>query len=110
VNFEAYAHTAVNLVNSPLTDVSDMVAMFGPDSWEAQEATERDLHALRRARKRLREVFEHGSAGRDLEAVAALNAILETHPVQPRISGHEAAVWHMHVTSRGQSMSTEYLV
>jgi len=82
VNFEAYAHTAVNLVNSPLTDVSDMVAMFGPDSWEAQEATERDLHALRRARKRLREVFEHGSAGRDTEAVNELNA---SHRRAPRL-------------------------
>jgi predicted RNA-binding Zn ribbon-like protein len=109
VNFEAYAHTAVNLVNSPLTDVSDMVAMFGPDSWEAQEATERDLHALRRARKRLREVFEHGSAGRDTEAVNELNALLVAFPVQPRISGHDSDDWHMHVTGRGASVSAEYV-
>ena len=109
MNFEAYAHTAVNLVNSPLTDVSDMVAMFGPDSWEAQEATERDLHALRRARKRLREVFEHGSAGRDTEAVNELNALLVAFPVQPRISGHDSDDWHMHVTGRGASVSAEYV-
>ena len=109
MNFEAYAHTAVNLVNSPLTDVSDMVALFGPASWEANEATERDLHALRRARKRLREVFEHGSAGRDAEAVTELNALLVAFPVQPRISGHDSDDWHMHVTGRGASVSAEYV-
>lgn len=109
VNFEAYAHTAVNLVNSSLTDVSDMVALFGPESWEANEATDRDLHVLRRARKRLREVFEHGSAGRDAEAVAELNSLLVAFPVQPRISGHDSDDWHMHVTGRGASVSAEYV-
>jgi predicted RNA-binding Zn ribbon-like protein len=109
VNFEAYAHTAVNLVNSPLVEMPDMVAMFGAESWEAKEATERDLLALRRARKRLREVFEHGSAGRDAEAVAELNALLVAFPVQPRISGHDTDDWHMHVTGRGASVSAEYV-
>ena len=64
---------------------------------------------LRRARKRLREVFEHGSAGRDAEAVAELNSLLEAYPMQPRISGHDTADWHMHVTGRGASVSAEYL-
>jgi predicted RNA-binding Zn ribbon-like protein len=109
VNFEAYAHTAVNLVNSPLVDPTDMVAMFGVESWEAKEATERDLLALRRARKRLREVFQHGSSGRDAEAVTELNALLVAFPVQPRISGHDSDDWHMHVTGRGASASAEYV-
>jgi predicted RNA-binding Zn ribbon-like protein len=108
VDFEAYARTAVDLVNSPLNEVSAMVALFGTGSWEAIEATERDLAVLRRARKRLREVFEHGSAGRDAEAVAELNALLVTYPVQPRISGHDTNDWHMHVTGRGASVSIEY--
>jgi predicted RNA-binding Zn ribbon-like protein len=108
VDFEAYARTAVDLVNSPLDDVADLLSLFGSGSWEATEATERDLTALRRARKRLREVFEHGSAGRDAEAVAELNALLVTYPVQPRISGHDTNDWHMHVTGRGASVSVEY--
>ena len=29
--------------------------------------------------------------------------------MQPRISGHDASDWHMHVTSRGSSVSAEYL-
>src|SRR4029453_4252910 len=78
-------------------------------SWQATEATERDVAALRRGQKRLREIFEHGSSGRDQDAVTTLNALLEAYPVQPRISTHDTNDWHMHVTSRGASVSAEYL-
>jgi predicted RNA-binding Zn ribbon-like protein len=108
VDFEAYAHTAVELVNSPLVDMGDVVALFGSGSWEAAEATDRDLLALRKARKRLRDVFAHGAAGRGGEAVSELNALLVTYPVQPRISGHDSNDWHMHVTGRGASVSAEH--
>jgi predicted RNA-binding Zn ribbon-like protein len=109
VDFDAYARTAVDLVNAPLTTMTDLVTLFGADAWQVDEATERDLVALRRAQKRLREVFEHGSSGRDGEAVAELNTLLETFPVQPRISGHDTNDWHMHVTGRGSSVSSEIL-
>jgi predicted RNA-binding Zn ribbon-like protein len=54
-------------------------------------------------------VFEHGSAGRDMAAVEALNALLDAHPVQPRISGHQVNDWHMHVTGRGSSVAAEHM-
>jgi predicted RNA-binding Zn ribbon-like protein len=108
VDFEAYAHTAVDLVNSPLVDLSDAVALFGAGNWAATAVTDRDLPVLRRARKRLREVFEHGSGGRDGQAVEELNALLTAYPVQPRISGHDRSDWHMHVTGRNASVSAEY--
>ncbi|GAB3857272.1 hypothetical protein GCM10029963_55060 [Micromonospora andamanensis] len=41
--------------------------------------------------------------------MSELNSLLETFPVQPRISGHDSSDWHMHVTSRGASVSSEYL-
>ena len=47
------------------------------------EVTERDLATFRRAQKRLRDVFEHGSSGRDVEAVAELNALLEAFRCSP---------------------------
>jgi predicted RNA-binding Zn ribbon-like protein len=109
VDFDAYARTAVDIVNAPLESMQDLVALFGEDSWQTAEATERDLVALRRARKRLREVFEHGSSGRDVAAVAELNGLLEAYPMQPRISGHDTHDWHMHVTGRGSSVSSELL-
>ncbi|MGH3730912.1 MAG: CGNR zinc finger domain-containing protein [Micromonosporaceae bacterium] len=109
MDFEAYAHRAIELVNAPMDDLDDLQALFGARSWWAEEATERDVMALRRARKRLREVFELGVAGQDAEVVEELNSLLATYPVQPRISGHDASDWHMHVTGRGASTSAEYL-
>jgi len=109
VDFEAYARTAVDVVNAPLDTMSDLADLFGPLSWQVAEATERDLAALRRARKRLREVFELGSSGRDNEAVAALNSLLSAYPVQPRISGHDTNDWHMHVTGRAAGVASEHV-
>src|SRR5690606_7646341 len=109
VNFDEYARTAVDLVNAKIETLEQLREFYGPDSWQAAEATERDVAVLRRGAKRLREVFEHGSAGRDADAVAALNALLEAHPVRPRISGHEVNEWHMHVTSRGSSVAAEHM-
>jgi predicted RNA-binding Zn ribbon-like protein len=110
VDFDAYARTAVDLVNARLANLPELRAFFGTEhTWMRDEATERDVATLRRAQKRLRDVFELGTAGRDSEAVAELNGLLEQFPVQPRISGHDARDWHMHVTSRGSSVSAEYL-
>jgi predicted RNA-binding Zn ribbon-like protein len=109
VNFDEYARTAVDLVNAQVETLEQVRAIYGVGGWQAAEATERDVAALRRGARRLREVFEHGSAGRDTEAVQALNALLEAHPVQPRISFHTGNDWHMHVTSRGSSIGAEHI-
>ncbi|MFC6015183.1 CGNR zinc finger domain-containing protein [Plantactinospora solaniradicis] len=110
MNFDAYARTGVDLVNARLDDLDDLRAVFPEEhGWMRDEVTERDVAAFRRAQKRLRDVFEFGSAGRDADAVTELNSLLENYPVQPRISGHDAKDWHMHVTSRGASVSAEYL-
>jgi predicted RNA-binding Zn ribbon-like protein len=110
VNFDAYARTAVDLVNADTDDLAGLRNLFSADqSWMRDEVVERDLPVFRRAQRRLREVFEYGTSGRDADAVAALNTLLETFPVQPRISGHDTSDWHMHVTSRGSSVSAEYL-
>jgi predicted RNA-binding Zn ribbon-like protein len=110
VNFDAYARTAVELVNVGLGDLDGLRSLFNDDLvWMRDEVGEKDLGAFRRAQRRLRDIFEYGTTGRDAEAVAELNALLEAYPVQPRISGHDASDWHMHVTSRGASVSSEYL-
>jgi predicted RNA-binding Zn ribbon-like protein len=109
VNFDEYARTAVDLVNARLETLDDARAFFGAGSWQAAEVTERDVTMLRKGAKRLRDIFEHGSAGRDVEAVTALNTLLEAHPVQPRISTHQTNDWHMHVTSRGATVGAEHM-
>lgn len=109
VKFDEYARTAVDLVNAQVETLEQLRAYFGSDSWQALEATDRDVAILKRGSKRLREVFEFGSGGRDGDAVEALNNLLEAHPIQPRISGHDANDWHMHVTSRGSSVGAEHM-
>jgi predicted RNA-binding Zn ribbon-like protein len=109
VNFDEYAQKAVDLVNARVETLEDVRAFAGAGGWRAEEATERDVAILRRGARRLRDVFDHGSAGRDAEAVETLNSLLEAHPVQPRISGHDVCDWHMHVTSRASSVAAEHM-
>ncbi len=110
VDFDAYARTAVDLVNADLDDLAGLRALFTAETaWMRDEVVEKDVAVFRRAQRRLRDVFEAGTGGRDADAVAELNALLSTYSVQPRISGHHASDWHMHVTSRGASVSAEYL-
>lgn len=109
MDFDAYARTAVALVNARLERPDDLSKLFPPGSWQREHLGQRDLGVLRRAQRRLREVFAAGTAGQDADVVARLNALLDSHPVRPRISGHDATDWHMHVTGRGSSVSAEYL-
>lgn len=109
MNFDAYAHRAVALVNAHLTTLEDLGEIFAAVGWSADEAQERDLAVFRRVQKRLRDVFDLGAAQRDADAVMAVNTLLDAYPVQPRISGHDAGDWHMHVTGRGASASVEFL-
>ena len=88
MNFDAYARTGVDLVNARLDDLDDLRALFLDESvWMRDEVSDRDLATFRRAQKRLRDVFEYGTSGRDSQAVAELNAMLEAYPVQPRSPG-----------------------
>ncbi|HET6529379.1 MAG TPA: CGNR zinc finger domain-containing protein [Actinoplanes sp.] len=110
MDFDAYARTAVDLVNADVEDLARLRELFSGDTaWMRDEVHDKEVPVFRRAQRRLRDVFEHGTAGRDADAVRELNALLEAFPVQPRISGHDTSDWHMHVTSRGASASAEYL-
>jgi predicted RNA-binding Zn ribbon-like protein len=106
VDFDAYARTAVELVNARLATPDDLRRLLAPGG---SGLTERDLAVFRRAQRRLREVFTLGTLGKDADVVSELNSLLEAFPVKPRISGHDATDWHMHVTGRGSSVSAEYL-
>lgn len=109
MDFDAYARTAVELVNTQLEREADLAELFPAGSWQHQRLTARDFSTLRRGQRRLREVFALGTAGRDAEVVAALNALLDAYPVRPRISGHDSTDWHMHATGGGASIGAEYL-
>lgn len=109
MDFDAYAQTAADLVNTELADMSDLHAFFGERVWWTNRATDRDLGVFRRAKRKLREVFVKASSGDDAGAADILNALLQQFPVQPRISGHPDRNWHMHVTGRGSTVSGEFV-
>jgi predicted RNA-binding Zn ribbon-like protein len=109
VDFDAYAKTAVDLVNAPLADEADLRALLSMVNWRRTSLSERELTVFRRAQRRLRDVFDAGTAGRDSDVVEELNALLDAFPVRPRITGHDSTDWHMHVTGRGSTVSAEYL-
>ncbi len=78
MDFDAYAKTAVDLVNVRLDSLDDLRSAFADErSWMREEATDKDLAAFRRAQRKLRDVFEAGAAGRDAIAVGELNSLLE---------------------------------
>jgi predicted RNA-binding Zn ribbon-like protein len=106
VDFDAYAQSAVELVNSRLETPDDLRKLLRADDLTL---TDRELAVVRRAQRRLREVFALGTAGKDTDVVAELNTLLDAFPVKPRISGHDATDWHMHVTGRGSSSTSEFL-
>ena len=56
-----------------------------------------DLRALKRLQSDLAAVVDASDAGDEPTTVSRLNALLEQHPVRPRISGHDAQTWHLHV-------------
>lgn len=109
MDFDAYAQTAVTLVNARLETPQDAWGLLPPGGADPIPLTDRDLQVFRRAQRRLRRVFQLGTAGQDAEVVVELNALLDAFPVRPRISGHGATDWHIHVTGRGSSLSAEYL-
>lgn len=109
VNFDAYALTAVEIINAPLATTSDLDRFFGVRAHAPARISDRDLSAFLKARRRLRGVFEQGAAGRAEQAVAELNALLEAYPVRPRIAEHDAGVWHLHVAGRGGSVCADRL-
>jgi predicted RNA-binding Zn ribbon-like protein len=69
---------------------------------EVGELTEAELHAVRRVRARLREVF---LAPDDATAVRLVNAIVSDVPTTPRLTAHDDWPLHVHYFAPGASVS-----
>jgi len=108
VDFDAYADLGVELANARLNDLEDLRALLATRTWWVERATDADVTALRRTSDALRAVFGLAAAGEDAATVAALNEQLAKHPVHPRISGHDASDWHIHVTKPGSPVAEDY--
>lgn len=94
----AYAEEAVRLVNHPVDSVPAVRALLAERPWLRQRVRPTDVEPLRRAQAALAAVVDSSAAGDEAGVVARLNTLLDEHPIRPRISGHDAKSWHLHVS------------
>nr|WP_256092204.1 CGNR zinc finger domain-containing protein [Micromonospora haikouensis] len=99
---------ATALANTQLEDRTDAQALLAGQPLLREVVTEADLHTLRVAGHRLREVFQTVAAGHEQEAIDRLNGLLTRHRVRLMISGTCAVDWHIHVAASG-TPAAEYL-
>jgi len=100
-----YASWAAELVNADLSSTESLAAALADREWLSNRITPADLRALRRIQTELRAVVDDSVTGDEAAVVARLNELLEGHPVRPRISGHDAHTWHLHINDSADSVA-----
>lgn len=96
---EACVEEALRLVNNPVDTLADIAALLGGREWLRERITAADVGPLQDLRDRLIDVVGRSAKGDQPGVVAALNGLLDHHSVQPRIGGHDAGSWHLHVST-----------
>ncbi|MCY7397068.1 MAG: CGNR zinc finger domain-containing protein [Nocardioides sp.] len=105
MDFVAYAERSAGLLNTALPDVAALQEHLRARTWLVEQCTERDVTQLRRFQRELRPVFVASGCGAVGGVVEGLNALMERHPITPRISDHgEGAGLHLHVATRAASV------
>jgi len=96
----------LQLVNHPpLGTVEDIAALLEARDWLRERITAADVKPLRSLQDRLVDVVDRSTKGDQPGVVAALNSLLDDHRVQPRIGGHDAGSWHLHVSTADASVA-----
>jgi predicted RNA-binding Zn ribbon-like protein len=105
VDFVRYAESSAALLNADLTDREALVGYLTDRAWLQPQVADKDVTALRRFQRDLRPAFEASAADDSQGVVDVLNALLERHPITPRIADHNPANLHIHVANRAASVS-----
>jgi predicted RNA-binding Zn ribbon-like protein len=105
VDFVRYAESSAALLNAELTDRDAVVDYLSQRTWLRGQVTERDTVVLRRFQTDLRKAFEASAQGDGQDVVDVLNALLERHPITPRIADHNPANLHIHVANKAASVA-----
>jgi predicted RNA-binding Zn ribbon-like protein len=105
VDFVRYAESSAALLNADLTDREALVGHLRDRAWLQPQVVDKDVTALRRFQRDLRPAFEASAADDAQGVVDVLNALLERHPITPRIADHNPASLHIHVANRAASVS-----
>jgi hypothetical protein len=99
-----YAESAAALAGIDLSSVESLQAHLADREWLRPRIVPADLRTLRRFEPELRAVIDDSAAGDEQSVVRRLNALLDQHPLRPRISGHDAQTWHIHVNDSSDSV------
>lgn len=105
MDFVRYAESSAALLNAELTDRDAVVAYLSHRAWLQPQVVEKDVTALRRFQRDLRPAFEASATGDAQGVVDVINALLERHPITPRIADHDPANLHIHVANKAASVS-----
>lgn len=106
MDFGHYADSAADLINADLSSVETLRAHLSDREWLSSRVSLSDLRSLRRAQADLGAVVDDSAVGNETAVVGKLNAMLEQHPVRPRISGHDAQTWHLHVNDSTDTIAS----
>jgi len=104
-----YLDVALRLANAQLVDVDALRATLYEEPWWAERVRDADLAALRPVADGLRDALDAAVTGKPDAVLAAVNHLLEQHPLRPRLSaGHDAEPnWHIHVADTDAPPATE---
>jgi predicted RNA-binding Zn ribbon-like protein len=105
VDFVRYAESSAALLNADLTDREALVGYLTLRTWLQSQVADKDVTTLRRFQRDLRPAFEASAADDAQGVVDVLNALLERHPITPRIADHDPANLHIHVANRAASVA-----
>lgn len=100
-----YAEAAAKLVNAELSDAAALRTHLHGREWLQEQCTDRDASVLRRFAEQLRPVFEAAAEGEVRGVIDGLNALLEAHPITPRISDHDGQDLHLHAATKVASVA-----
>jgi len=103
VDFASYSRGAAELVNAHLDTEAGLRAHLRARPWLAAEVNSGDVAPLRTVQRDLGELVDASAAGDGGEVVRRLNQLLGTHPIRPRVSGHDESTWHLHVNDESAS-------
>lgn len=95
----------MQLVNADLTDLDGLRRHLAGRPWMAERARRSDLAALREGQTALGLVVDASNDGDEPAVVERINDLLNRHPIRPRISGHDATTWHLHVRDTDASVA-----
>ncbi len=105
MDFTSYARDAADLVNADLSDIDGLRSHLQSRTWLAGHVRRGDVARLRTIQRRLGAVVDASAADHGAQAVHVLNELLSAHPIRPRVSGHGATTWHLHVNDENASVA-----